>query len=1124
MPDVDRRQQLEDAAPAFERAVRHAREHSDNERHFQTHMWKIIDDLATQIGHPLDWREEQRVGKGRADAVYNFFVIEYEKPGSMGLNATHHHTVHAVGQVKGYIRDLVAEHKATAARILGVAFDGHVMVFVRYRGREYAIDTPRPLNEATALEFLLGLFTYSTHRALIPENLVDDFGEKSDIAKATIACLYNKLGAPTELTQRLYDQWTMLFSEAAGEDASSGRIKHAKMLGNYADAIGTPVAEMDISRFLFALQTYFSFLVKQVARLCLLSMQAGWGPRARRLTDIATEVGEELHQSLYDIERGGFFRSMGIANLLEGDFFHWYLTEFDDEIEGNIRSILSRLVRYDPSTLNADPWLTRDLLKHLYHELLPRPVRHDLGEYYTPDWLAERVITQTGEPLFQLAGGAGATEKYDNVRVLDPACGSGTFLVLSLRAAKRNLLATGTPRSEVLARLLDSIVGIDLNPLAVLSARVNYLIAILDLLGDSTLRTEPIELPVYLADSILIPERGRDFHTSNRIDLETRAVPEGVFSLPTSVDTRMEMEKLANLLDEDIPNDVCLEVFLERAATVIEPTPGPGEMAILTKLYEQLQDLHSRGLNGIWARVIKNAFMPRFLAQFDYVVGNPPWINWESLPQHYRQRSKELWHRYGLFVHKGMDTILGKGKKDLSTLLTVVALDRYLKPGGKLCFVITQSVWKTSGAGQGFRRFVLPDGGCWSVQHVDDMSSLRVFEGASTKTSVFVARKGDPHRYPTPYTVWKKTVFGKSLGFESTLQDVEEITKRVPYFACPVDEDDPTSIWLTGRKKAITALQRVLGGNEYSVNTGVFNMGATGVYWLKIHTRGDAGMVGAENLVELAKKGNRPRKEQHIVLEDDLLYPLIRPATTRRWRGTPEEHILFAHDVERRKGIEERTIQQHYPHTWKYLKRFEDFLRSTSGFRRFYSKKAKDGTLVDKAPFYSLFGTGTYTLAPWKVVWPNMGDRLDAAVVGPIDGKCVIPQHTLTMVGTQTASEAHYLAALMNSVPIQFAAHSIMQSGGKNFGGKYFVDQLHIPPFSDQDALHQELAELSKQAHAVAGGEDKDALHTVERRVDSAAARVWRIAEDELDDMRIAYDELMWKPKRKPKTGADHTH
>ena len=80
-------------------------------------------------------------------------------------------------------------------------------------------------------------------------------------------------------------------------------------------------------------------------------------------------------------------------------------------------------------TLDVDPDNTRDLLKRLYQNLMPKALRHDLGEYYTPDWLAERLLNQLGY-----------TEKVKNLpqkRILDPACGSGTFLVLAIKRVRQ---------------------------------------------------------------------------------------------------------------------------------------------------------------------------------------------------------------------------------------------------------------------------------------------------------------------------------------------------------------------------------------------------------------------------------------------------------------------------------------------------------------------------------------------------------------------------------------------------------------------------------------------------------------------------------------------------------------
>src|SRR5439155_15012684 len=104
-----------------------------------------------------------------------------------------------------------------------------------------------------------------------------------------------------------------------------------------------------------------------------------------------------------------------------------------------------------------------------------------------------------------------------------------------------------------------------------------------------------------------------------------------------------------------------------------------------------------------------------------------------------------------LFVHRGMDTILGKGKKDLSMLMTYVAAEHYLKDEGKLGFVITQAVFKMAGAAQGFRRFLTRSKTPLRCELVEDYSALQLFGGAQTSAALFVMKKGEKHQYPTPY-------------------------------------------------------------------------------------------------------------------------------------------------------------------------------------------------------------------------------------------------------------------------------------------------------------------------------------------------------------------------------------
>ncbi len=205
--------------------------------------------------------------------------------------------------------------------------------------------------------------------------------------------------------------------------------------------------------------------------------------------------------------------------------------------------------------------------------------------------------------------------------------------MLAVRALKANCFQSGLAEGDTLDIILNSVVGIDLNPLAVLAARVNLLLSVADLLPH---RRGEIELPVYLADSIIMPSRGDTLFEQDRRILETAV---GKLPVPDVIDTRPEMEHLTGILEEYVNGGFSVETFLLRCRQLLPKIANnPETEPALRELFTRLSDLHQRGLNGIWARVLKNAFMPLFLEPFDYVIGNPPWINWESLPQGYREQ------------------------------------------------------------------------------------------------------------------------------------------------------------------------------------------------------------------------------------------------------------------------------------------------------------------------------------------------------------------------------------------------------------------------------------------------------------------------------------------------------
>jgi hypothetical protein len=531
------------------------------------------------------------------------------------------------------------------------------------------------------------------------------------------------------------------------------------------------------------------------------------------------------------------------------------------------------------------------------------------------------------------------------------------------------------------------------------------------------------------------------------------------------------------------------------------------------QLFADVRELDKDRRNGVWARFIKNAFAPVFLRnqRVDLVVGNPPWVNWESLPgrmeaelseggrPNYRQQIAEVFKRYGLFSLSGSAGRLGGGKKDLSMLFVYACVDHYLKEGWTLAFVITQTIFKTKGAGDGFRRLEYEnDGGdeggpqaCYiKVRSVDDLSDFQPFMAAANRTAIFACTKSkSPTRYPVPYTVWTKTRRGR-IGVDEPLGEARAATKRRKLGAVPVDPDKPTSPWLTAPKAALTALRKVIGKSNYRGYEGVNTGGLNGVYWVRVIREVPDGVL-IENLYDVGKiKVERVR----CAIEPDLLYPLLRGRDVHRWRAEPSAHIILAQDPQTRTGIPESEMRRRWPKTYTYLKRFEKQLRLRSVFLKYFD---------ETDPFYSMYGIGPYTMAPWKLVWREQTATFQASVVTPApDNRVVLPDHKLMLIPCDAhRHEAQYLCAVLNSSPASFVVRSyVLQTSTST----HVLEHVAVPKYKANEPLHKRLSQLSDQAHTIAARPPGTKLKDIEAEIDEAAAELWGLTPRELAAVRRA--------------------
>jgi len=1029
---------------------------------------KILEPILKSIGVKSIPRyerlgaEARTIYRGRPDAVHGQVIIEYESPRSLSSEPI---ILHSYEQLVGYMSAEARGFKTDAldflCRLVGVGFDGITIFFVKYQHKKSAkqaeIDKnafirlgPYPFNLATARTFLTFLRALA-RMPLTAENLADKFGPTSKVAQMAVSAFLDALenwgGVRVEV---FFNEWKRLFGIVYGEQFDHAQYRESndltRMYGIRQD--------IDFKKMLFSFHTYFAFLMKLIAAE-LINLKDSSFSSSFSYNLIHTSHNELIAQ-LIDIEEGGIYARRGLTNFLEGDFFRWYLDALSPRVEESIIELARTLSEFEPATTSIDPESTRDLLKKLYQYLVPKEVRHKLGEYYTPDWLAELILDEVG---FK-----GNTLK----RLLDPACGSGTFLVLAIQRAKKFARIHQEPPLETVKRIVANIWGFDLNPLAVIAARTNYLFA----LGDLLQELHGIEIPIYLADSVLWPttkgQKKLNFAGGEYIEITTSLRD---FNVPYIwvKDEGFLMRQAAPLVERMARENYSVQEASNRIKN--EGLVFPPHEGVVQEFYQEILGLEKDGKNGIWARFLKNSFAPIIAGKFDFVVGNPPWIRWGYLSEEYKKATMPLWKDYGLFSLKGHAARLGGGEKDFSMLFVYASAEFYLKTDAKLGFLITQEVFKSKGAGEGFRRFWISNREPLKILKAHDLVSVQPFERAANKTAAIILAKGQETTYPVDYMLWtRKKGIGK-IPVDLPLKDVLELLSKKKMLANPIGSI--TSSWQTTEKDK--KLIKIAGINTYKAYLGVRAV-PYGVFWVMVKQQRADGFLIIENLPE---KGKTKIDKIEDVVEPDLVYPAIRGSDIERWNAVPKIYVILAQDPKTREPFPESLMKQKWPRTYSYLTKFKP------AFEIQASKAVK--VLANRTAFYAVLGVGEYTLANYKVIWRGLASDIMAAVVSQTKTafgyKKIISTHTTSLFATNNEDEAHYLCGIINSNHVREFIRSY-SAAGRGFGAPSVMDHVGIPRFDYNNKLHKQIAALSKRLHDLKANMKLDQISQLEEEVD----------------------------------------
>ncbi len=605
------------------------------------------------------------VVRGRIDAVFGNLIIEFKVDLDRELDD-------AKDELKKYFQSLKEKHPR--ATYVGIATDGIV-----FRVFKPVFDKNGEVSKISEIDSL------DLEKEPNAEKIYlwfDSYLYLSEKIAPTTEDLRRRFGVDSPTFAYVRDELKSML-EAASKDPT---VK--TKLENWDKYLEIVYGDKLTSEDLFIKHTYLATLAKVMVYLRLYEGKIPSKSQAVSLLD------------------GRVFADYGITNFIEEDFFAWVLnSDVLQRTSDLVVGLLRQVIVYDLDQINED------VFKELYQELVDPEVRHDLGEYYTPDWLAEYAIKKL-------------IQDTPSASILDPACGSGTFLFTAIRLTIHELEKEGWKQEKILTHILNNVMGVDIHPLAVIISRTNYLLALRRLLAS---RSGSVSIPVYLSDSIKLPEfvsevrYGLPVYRIGAVGKTFFAIPKSLADKPSVIDEVIgRMYEYAKEYERgEKTRDPLLRAFYNYLKGVGQI--GTNEAKILETDLGVLLDLIDKKANSIWTFILRNIYRPVALSlrKFDVVVGNPPWLalHFMKNPQ-YQEFLKEQSIVYGL-VDKGSTHLFTH--MEMATLFLVKSIDLYVKNGGFLAFVMPKSILVSSQHAK-FRRFEKVNA---TLRRVVDLENVR---------------------------------------------------------------------------------------------------------------------------------------------------------------------------------------------------------------------------------------------------------------------------------------------------------------------------------------------------------------------------------------------------------------
>ena len=748
-----------------------------------------------------------------------------------------------------------------------------------------------------------------------------------------------------------------------------------------------------------------------------------------------------------------FYNRTSLRGVVESDFFAW-----PTEVKGHqpfLKTLARWVCKFD--WMNAP----NNAAAILYETVIPPDERRQLGEYYTPTWLARAMVRElVTDPLSQ--------------KVCDPACGSGTFVAEAVTNLLDAANKEGLGAKETLDKLLDSVVGIDIHPVAVHLARSAWVLASRPAIAaavEARLGTE-LSVPVYLGDALQLRFRTDDMFAEHAVTIRVggggaKDEPPVELQFPTKLVERADQfDEFMFAVAEDIERGrdpmLTLDNYFPVPKAKDPQHPGreeylsnilPRELSgadrdMLVETVKTLKKLHKEGRDHIWAYYTRNVVRPVALARqpVDVVIGNPPWLNYNQTIDVMRSalegQSKGI---YGIWAGGRYAT-----HQDVAGLFFARAAHLYLKENGVIGMVMPHSAlqagqyskWRTGNwkSGNGLRTL----GVDFTFKKAWDLEWLQPNSFFPIPASVVFARRLD------------EVSVARSLAGEIERWKGAAGTEDVQRVAGSIKDTSKGAVSpyaARARQGASIVPRRLFFVNEIE-NPTIIPAGQT----VTVRPRLGSQDKVPWNKLDLSAITDQTIEDTHLfdVHLGETVVPYATLDPLKALLPLKHDETMLRIKIGEVGGIDPKGLGSRMRERWRTVNAFWDVNKAEANRLDILGRLDYHGELSAQLEWQRNQSGG-----PVRVVYASAG----VPTASLIQDNAAIVDYKLFWIACRELSEANYLLAIINSDALRDMVLPLMSKG--QFGGRDLQKhlwKLPIPAFDGSDSLHGEISDVGSAA------------------------------------------------------------